>query len=894
MDGNGVLSSCVKSHSLRYGAILGAAFWATGMILALRAPLTPGHGEEPHPGQPPNFQEVKLVLETHCFKCHGGDRREGKLDLRTRESIIQGGQSGSAVVAGDENSSLLFETISSGRMPPQGEPRPSQAGLDLIRRWISGGALARGSEAPPSYASGPGQEDRSFWSFRSPVRPQVPQVEHRSRLRTPIDAFILAKLEAKGMVLSAEADRRTLLRRASFDLIGLPPGPDEIDDFVADDQPGAYGRLLDRLLSSPRYGERWGRHWLDTVGYADSDGHWDSDNVRESAYRFRDYVIRSFNADKPYDQFLLEQVAGDEMVDLAADKLEPEMVERLEATGFLRTGADPTYEEYNLREYRYTTIDNTIRNFGSSVMGLTLHCARCHDHKFDPIPQRDYYRLEAILKPAYDPDRWIVSEKRGFTEAARPERERARLHNEPLDKEITALEEQRKEFRLSREDQLLQKKLATLPKVLRMDVRAAVRTEQEKRTEVQRYLLAKFSDQVEIKEEEFTGAFPGFKEQDAVMEEAIKALQARRIELPHIRGLKDMGPDVPDTFVRLRGEFDKFGDKVEPGPLSVLSDPMRPFEVPPPGPDARTSGLRTALARWLVHPKHPLTSRVMVNRIWQYHFGEGLVRTPDNFGSKGARPTHPELLDWLATEFVRLDWSVKAMHRLIMSSSVYRQVSHKDESNAGIDPENRLWWRMPLRRADGEVIRDSMLAASGTLNLQMHGPPVAVEVDEQGEAVTAVEATARRRSIYLAQRRSRMLTLLKLFDAPAMEYTCPRRERSTLSTQALHLLNSNFTISMSRHFARRILHEMPEAGEKERLDYAFRVAFGRQPSDRELTWTTSFLDRQEEHHMAAPKQPAGTEAAPPPEELPAPDPRLLAWSDLCHMLMSANEFVYID
>ena len=337
-----MLSSFVKSRRVRYGAVLGASLWITGLILVVSAALPPGQGEGGLARKSPSFREVQSVLETHCFKCHGADRREGRLDLRTREAMIQGGQSGPALVPGDLEVSRLFEMISSGRMPPQGEPPLSQAQVALIRQWIAGGALAPAhrSEVPLAEASGV-SDDRSFWSFRSPVRPEAPQVEHGDRVRTPIDAFILSKLEEENLTLSREADRRTLIRRAYFDLIGLPPALEEIDAFVADQEPRAYERLLDRLLGSPRYGERWGRHWLDAVGYADSDGHWDSDNVREFAYRYRDYVIRSFNSDKPYDQFLLEQVAGDEMVDLRAEKLEPEMVERLEATGFFTHGSGP-------------------------------------------------------------------------------------------------------------------------------------------------------------------------------------------------------------------------------------------------------------------------------------------------------------------------------------------------------------------------------------------------------------------------------------------------------------------------------------------------------------------------------------------------------------------------
>ncbi len=904
---------------------------AAALGLALAAPGLSGVGKQENQsaGTPPTFETVRPVLEAHCIKCHGDGLRYAKLDLRDREAMITGGRSGPALVPGNPDRSLLFTQVATGKMPLEGEPPLSETQVELIREWIAGGART-GVHPAAIAASGPGvsygvsKADRNFWSFRTPLRPSIPEVQHNNRARTPVDAFILKKLEAEGLTLSKDADRRTLIRRAFFDLIGLPPTPDEVDSFVADEKPDAYERLLDRLLASERYGERWGRHWLDAVGYADSDGHWDSDNPRKSAYRYRDYVIRSFNVDKPYDEFLLEQVAGDEMVNLSGEQLEPETIARLEATGYLRTGADPTYEDYDLREYRYTAIDNTIRNFGSSALGLTMHCAKCHDHKFDPIPQRDYYRLEAILKPAYDPDNWIVSEKRGFAEAPLAERERARIHNEPLDKKITSLKETREQQRFAYEDQILAKKLLRFPEALRRDLKAAIRTELEERSDVQRYLAGKFEEELKIEEDELNKAFPEFKDKDTEIEKTIKAVEAKRLVFPHIRGLADMGSTVPDTFLRVRGEYDNFGEKVEPGPLAVLSDPRRPFQVPDLGDGAQTAGLRTALARWLVHPDHPLTARVMVNRIWHYHFGNGLVRTPDNFGKKGERPTHPELLDWLATEFVRGGWSTKAMHKLIMTSTVYRQGSLSSELGARVDGENRLWWRMPLRRADAEAIRDSMLAVAGTLNFEMYGPPVPVQIDKEGEVITAAEPSAWRRSIYLQQRRSRMLTLLQLYDAPVMEFTCPRRSRSTLSTQALHVRNSDFTILQAKYFARRILDEKPKVKNDARVDYAFRLVFGRPASDKEQRMSRGFLERQVDSHervLAEPQSepvesttsvashadtldalPADGEGKEAPEPPPVPEPEaepqspaeFLAWSDLCHMLLCANEFVYID
>ncbi len=664
--------------------------------------------------------------------------------------------------------------------------------------------------------------DRNFWSFRPPVRPVVPALRtSHAALRTPLDAFLLAALEKKGLTFSPEADRPTLLRRATFDLTGLPPTPQEIDAFLADTRPDAYDRLIDRLLASPRYGERWGRHWLDLAGYADSEGILDADYVRAAAWRYRDYVIRAFNADKPYNRFLKEQFAGDELTDYwtayrTQKELPPDVVEGLTATGYLRCASDTSRPDFttikNAPGYYFQTLDDTVKIVSSGILGLTLQCARCHDHKYDPLPQTDYYRMQAIFMSAYRPSQWVPQVQRRILEASEAQEKEAKEFNAKIDAAVAPLKKQIEEVKKQKEQAA---KLAELTK-------------------------------------------------------ALQAEEAKRRVLPEIRAIYDLPGDAK-TLLLKRGDYLTPGPEVRPGVLVALTTP-KPFDWKQPAAEAKTSGRRLAFAEWLTQPDHPLTARVLVNRLWLHHFGEGLVATPDNFGRTGSPPSHPELLDWLATEFVREGWSVKRMHKLIMSSTAYRQSSARNVNNQQVDPENRLLWRQRLRRLEAEALRDAILSTSGGLNVQMYGPPVPMVRQGDGEIVTPADATGARRSVYLQVRRSQPLTLLQVFDQPVIETNCTRRSASTVSSQALTLLNSEFLSRQADAFAARVLREKPD----DAAGYALFLAFGRKATEKERTVLTAFVKEQRVRHAGAANA----------------DRRALA--DLCQMLLSANEFVYID
>ncbi len=577
--------------------------------------------------------DVYPILLRRCVVCHGRDVREGGLDLRTRASMLKGGKTGPAFVPSRPEKSLMLEKIQSEAMPPRRRVvevsiKPIEpAEIETLTRWIALGAPeaeiapdVAGTEPDPLVSD----KDRDFWAFRAPGPVTPPIVRESSAIRNSIDAFILEKLQAKGLTLAPEADRSTLLRRVSLDLIGLPPNPEEIDAFLADRDPNAYERVVDRLLASPHHGERWGRHWLDVAGYADSEGKREQDLPRPFAWRYRDYVIRSLNADKPYDRFLLEQIAGDELADYEhAPEITQEIEDNLVATGFLRMAPDPTWANpTNFIEDRIDIIADEIDVLGSGVLGLTLKCARCHSHKFDPIPQRDYYRLIAVFQGAYDEHDWLRSTwDAGISKGRRSDRE---LPN------VTTAERRRWEAHITK---------------LRQSIDAL---------------------KTRLKTED--------KAKHGSTNAEIAALESQILPQPTIRALWDRGKPSP-TYLYRRGDYLTPGRLVGPGVPSVLTDGKTPFDVRPPWPGARSTGRRLALARWLTRSDHPLTSRVMVNRVWKHHFGTGLVTSLGNFGKAGTAPTHPELLDWLAREFVARGWSVKELHRLMVTSATYRQSS---------------------------------------------------------------------------------------------------------------------------------------------------------------------------------------------------------------------------
>ena len=687
----------------------------------------------------------------------------------------------------------------------------------------------------------------------------------------------------------------TLIRRAAFDLTGLPPSLDEIDTFLSDERHDAYERLIDRYLASPHYGERWGRHWLDLAGYADSEGILDADAPRSAAWRYRDYVIGALNRDKPYDRFLQEQLAGDELVDYwgayeTQEELAPEVLEAVIATGFLRCASDAGRPEFAKTKmgpgYFYQTLDDTIKIVASSTMALTVECARCHDHKFDPIPQVDYYRLQAIFMSTYRPDHWIAQEQRRLSEATKNGTKR---EVKKADSRIAELRKGTDALRQEFAGYLFTGRLSKLPAQIRDDVRRALAIEPNKRTEVQKYLAAKFEKELRPDRQTLDRVLPEqfltYKTRLKEVEDKVKAEKAQRGVGAEIRAAYDL-PGEPKTYVLLRGEPAERGPEVQPGVPQALAT-AKSFEWKPPLKEAKTSGRRLAFARWLTEPNHPMTTRVLVNRLWLQHFGEGIVNTPDDLGQRGERPSHPELLDWLATELVRQGWSIKSTHRLMMLSSVYRQSSRVDPALHAEalekDPENRLLWRQRLRRLEAETLRDATMSVAGTLRSEMYGPPAPVQRQPDGEVTATADRAGHRRSIYLQVRRSQPVSFLQLFDQPVMATNCTRRNNSTLASQALALLNGEFMTEQAEALAANIMKVKPANP----AAYAFRAVLHRPPTSSESATAESFLAAQTGHHggSATSRTQAAADSAQAGRK---------ALVDLCQMLLSCNEFFYID
>jgi hypothetical protein len=856
-------------------------------ITALAAYASVACAEE---AKAPDFEkDVFPVLQAKCLGCHGAEKRKAKLDLRTKAGMLKGGESGPDLVPGSAEKSELWRKISSGKMPPAGEKKLLESEKALIREWIEAGAKDSGAAAQTADTADKEvtDADRDFWAFKKPIRPSIPPVVAKDRARNSIDMFILAALEKKGLTLSPEADKLTLLRRAAFDLTGLPPTPREIEEFLGDKSAEAYEKLIDRLLAAPRYGERWGRHWLDLAGYADSEGILDADYVRSAAWRYRDYVIRAFNDDKPYDRFLQAQIAGDELVDYwtafqTQKELSPEVVEGLVATGFLRCASDTSRPDFvnikNAPGYYYQTLDDTVRIVASSTLGMTVQCAKCHSHKYDPIPQTDYYRLQAVFMSVYRPGQWVAQADRHLFVASAVQEKAKNEHNGRIDALVAGLRKESAELNKVFGERLLNERLAKLPEAIRDDVKTSLATDPAKRTDVQKYLAGKFQNELRpldpnVLVKALSDTYPEFKTKFQEVESKIKAEEGKRITFPEIRAAYDLPGEVKTPLLR-RGDYLNPGPEVQPGTLAVLAT-TKPFVWMPPGKEAKTSGKRMAFANWLTQPDHPLTARVAVNRIWLEHFGEGLVATPDNFGHAGSPPSHPELLDWLATEFTTSGWSVKAMHRLILTSNAYRQTSTVDPvvhaKAKQVDPDNRLLWRQRLRRLQAESLRDSILSVAGTLNGAAFGPPAPVQRKGDGEVVTQADMAGNRRSIYLQVRRSQPLTLLQVFDQPVMETNCTRRSVSTVSSQALTLLNSDFMIQQAAAFADRVMKERPS----EVADHAVLLAFGRPITETERVKLNTFLETQAAKYKGA-------------------DASRRAAADLCQMLLSANEFAYVD
>jgi mono/diheme cytochrome c family protein len=764
-------------------------------------------------------RDVKPLLAAHCVRCHGEKKPKAGLRLDTAAAIIKGNQDGPAVLAGNpEDSPLVLALLGEGageRMPLKKPPLATDQ-IDAIRRWIAGGAAAPADETPST--------PPSHWAFVPPLRPEPPAVADASWVRNPIDQFILARLESEHLKPSPEADRLTLIRRASLDLIGLPPTIEEVDAFLRDMNPGAYERMIDRLLASPHYGERWGRLWLDGARYADSNGY--SIDAPRTIWPYRDWVVRALNADMPFDQFTIDQIAGD---------LRPgATIDQKVATGFHRNTPINQEGGIDIEQFRVESIIDRANTTATVWLGLTLGCAQCHDHKYDPLSQSEYYQFFAFFNNVDEPELPLATPDDVEREAAI--RKSIDDYLAQLPTHDPSLWEKQKAWEDSLDMAGRQKQS--------QEVREAFDVVFDKRSETQRQTV-----------------FAAFVEQDAAMK-------------PHrqkIAALKKSGPKIVTSMVvRERqnprethrfagGDFTRPAEKVAPGVPSVLS-PIRAES-----PD------RMDLARWLVDPSNPLTARVKVNRLWQVAFGRGLVETDEDFGTQGTPPSHPELLDWLATELVEQGWSLKSINRLIYTSATYRQSSHVRAE----DPENRLLARQSRHRIDAELVRDAALAASGLLNPEIGGPSVfppqpdgVMNLGQMRREWKADEGPERfRRGLYTYFWRATPHPLFTLFDAPDGTRACTRRARSNTPLQALTLLNAEAFIECAEGLAGRLIEA--GGGDDERLELAFRSCLARAPSDLErdrlrLLLTQARAEGQDER---------------------------AAWTTLARVLMNLDEFI---
>ena len=716
-------------------------------------------------------------------------------------------------------------------------------------------------------------QDRQYWAFQEVKRPELPRVRDAKSVRNPVDNFILARLESKGLSLSAPAEKSTLLRRAAFDLIGLPPTEQQVDEYLTDRSPKAFAKAVDRLLASPHYGERWARHWLDLARYAESEG-FKSDETRPNAWRYRDYVIQAFNQDKPYDRFIQEQIAGDE--------LWPDDFDARIATAFNRHYPDESNAQ-DLLKRRQEILNDITDTVGAVFLGLTYGCARCHDHKFDPITQADYYRMQAFFANVGANDEivlWAPDRVRKYHDRMAAWQEKTRPIRDQME---TLIEPERR------------KHVAEGLKRYPSEIRAAVNKPPSERTPIewQMYYRAKpylnpSSDTLakKLKDEA--------KDRWQALQAELEAFaHVHPGELPMGTGIMDISHQAPPTHTLSVGVYDAPIAEVQPGFPSIL-DPgpvrIKPLKA------VESTGRRTTLADWLASPRNSLTARVMVNRIWHHHFGRGIVATPSDFGRTGDRPTHPALLDWLADEFIRSGWSIKHMHRLIMGSNTYQQASVYRAEVAKADPENRLWWRFSRHRLEGEVIRDSTLFVAGLLNTKMGGASVFPDlpsgmVTRGGWEVSEDPAERNRRSIYVFVRRNTRYPMLEVFDMPDTHESCGRRHITTTPTQAFTLLNSELTFEWAQAFAERLLRGGDPENVEAQIERAYRLAYSRPPDSGEMKTAIDFFSRHRAILAGNPE--ADRELRLPswvPEKVDPVDAAVLV--DFCHMLMNSNEFVY--
>jgi mono/diheme cytochrome c family protein len=815
------------------------------------------------------LRDVKPILAKNCFKCHGPDKQQSKLRLDTAAFMVKGGKTGPVVVAGRSAESRLIDAVTGANgapaMPPKTDPLGGKE-IAILRNWIDAGAHAPADEAPEKPIA------QRHWAFQPITRPNEPNVKSRDWCRNAVDRFILARLDKEGIEPSPEADRVTLIRRLSLDLIGLPPSIKEVDEFVKDMRPDAYDKLVDRLLASPHYGEKWGRHWLDQARYADSNGY--SIDAPRSIWRYRDWVIEALNKDMPFDQFATEQLAG--------DLLPNATTEQKIATGFHRNTQINEEGGIDREQFRVESIVDRVNTTGTVFLGLTIGCCQCHDHKFDPLSQGEYYRLFAFFNNCDEPTLELATPQQLH------QRKEIQAAISDLETRLKALDHDAAERLAKWEGGLTPEARAMLPEKIQTILAIAVngRTAAQANT-----LLAAFRNYDQVPHVTAAVGDPG------VALVNVHALTLRRSLEQQIAAAKKKLPAVTtslvvqeratprETYVMLGGDFTRKGAAVAPGVPAPL----------PPLPKKEKPN-RLDLAKWIFDPRNPLTARVTTNRLWQVYFSLGLVETENDFGTQGTPPTHPELLDYLASEFIARKWSLKEMHRLIVTSATYRQSSRARPELATVDPRNRLLARQNRLRLDAEVIRDCALAASGLLTPTIGGPSVYppqppgvynfTQVPREWKASTGPDRY--RRGLYTHIWRSAPYPALTVFDAPDGGSSCTRRNRSTTPLQALTLLNDQAYLELAQGLAARILKDEtgPDAA---RLAYGFRLCTARKASEKELSVLKQLLDKQRETFAREPAKARDLVPADLPKDADVPE--LAAWTAAARVLLNLDEFI---
>lgn len=802
--------------------------------------------------------QVVEVLKANCLRCHAGTEPEGGLNLQSREGILKGGDSGPAVDLKYIDESYLLQAINyeGYEMPPTGQMSPQQIGI--LTKWVEKGLPWPKDLHEIEFEVEPGppevnEETKQFWSFQ-PVQPVTPPTPTNGD-QNPIDAFVRAKLSEKGLQRSPPAEPRELVRRMYYDLLGLPPNPQDIERWARaitakDGQLNQDGiqQLIDHLLASPHYGEQWGRHWLDLVRYAETNSY-ERDGAKPFVWRYRDYVIQSFNDDKPYDQFIIEQLAGDELPEPTADSII--------ATGYYRLGrwddepADPELAFYD-------DIDDLVTTTSQTFLGLTVNCARCHDHKIDPIPQRDYYRMVAFFRNV---NRYGVRSNESVLEASVREIDR------PADPATYAAALKRYENEVAD----AQRHLNRIEELIQDDLQEVEK--EEFQYEMNRVPIVAKRQGTVLTEKQVNQYRRQFDRLQRLQQNKPKGLASALCVTEDVSTIRP-------THILARGNPHAPAEEVTPGFPAVLSPPEP--TMPEVSDDATSSGRRSVLAGWIASPANPLTARVMVNRIWQFHFGRGIVRTSSDFGFQGSPPTHPELLDWLAAKFVESGWSIKDMHRLIMSSATYQMSSRPNENAFAVDPVNDLFWRFDMRRLSAEEIRDSILWANGSLNSEkMFGPSIYTDIPDAVKAGqsrpgsgwgTSSPEDKVRRSIYIHVKRSLLDPLLESFDFADTDQTCPVRFVTTQPTQALGMLNSDFILQQASLFAEFLNQKAPDDAQRQ-VQLALERVTQRPPTEEQIRRGLDLMEALQTDQQLSQEE---------------------ARKYFCLVALNLNEFLYLD